>query len=66
MQEGTPQFSGKFSDLEQFVPKKLTLRHVVSKIASVFDIRGFLSPFIAKLRLDIRKTVNLLVGWDGE
>ena len=66
LQEGTPQFSGKFCDLEHFVPKKLTLRQVVSKTASVFDIRGFLAPFIAKLRLDIRRTVKLVVGWDGE
>ena len=57
-------FSGSFGDLENFVPKKLTLRQVVSKVASVFDLRGFLAPIMGGLRLDTRKTCKMILGWD--
>ena len=57
-------FKGTFADLEKFVPKKLSLRQVVSKVASVFDIRGLLAPVIGSLRLDTRKTCKLVIGWD--
>jgi len=57
-------FKGTFGDLENFVPKKLTLRQVVSKVASVFDIRGLLAPVIGSLRLDTRRTCKLVLGWD--
>ena len=57
-------FSGSFGDLENFVPKNLTLRQVVSKVASVFDPRGFLAPIMGLLRLDTRKTCKLVLGWD--
>ena len=50
----------------KFVPEKLTLRQVVSKTASIFDIRGPLAPIIGGLRLDIRKTAQVVDGWDGE
>ena len=57
-------FKGNFGDLEQFVPKNLTLRQVVSKVASIFDIRGLLAPIIGSLRLDTRITCKLVMGWD--
>ena len=50
------QFSREFGMLDSFVPSKLSLRQVVSKIASVFDLRGLLAPVMAILRLDTRKT----------
>ena len=66
LEENTIQFSGDFGNLEKFVPGKLTLRQVLSKTASVFDIMGFLAPIIGGLRLDIRKTAKVVTGWDGE
>ena len=57
-------FKGNFGDLEQFVHKNLTLRQVVSKVASIFDIRGLLAPIIGSLRLDTRITCKLVMGWD--
>ena len=57
-------FRGTFGDLEKFVPKKLTLRQVVSKVATIFDIRGLLAPIIGSLRLDTRKTCKMVLGWD--
>ena len=66
LEENTIQFSGDFGDLDKFVPEKLTLRQVVSKTASVFDIRGTFAPIIGGLRLDTRKTAKVVTGWDGE
>ena len=66
LQENTVQFSGDYEALGRFVPEKLTLRQVVSKTASIFDIRGLLAPIIGGLRLDIRKTAKLISGWDSE
>ena len=57
-------FKGTFNDLENFVPKKLSLRQVVSKTASIFDIRGLLAPIIGSLRLDSRITCRLVSAWD--
>ena len=66
LEENAVQFLGDFGDLEKFVPEKLTLRQVVSKTASVFDIMGFFAPIIGGLRLDTRKTAKVVIGWDGE
>ena len=57
-------FNGSFGDLENFVPNPLSLRQVVSKVASIFDIRGLLAPIMGSLRLDSRKTCQLVDGWD--
>ena len=43
-------FSGSFVDLENFVPKNLTLRQVVSKVASIFDLRGLLDPIMKDMQ----------------
>ena len=64
LHENTVQFSGNFEELIKFVPVKLTLRQVVSKTASVFDIRGIFAPIIGGLRLDIRKTAKVVTCWD--
>ena len=45
-------------------PRNLTLRHVVSRLAAAFDLRGFLAPIMGALRLDTRKTCKLVLGWD--
>ena len=41
--------------LDSFVPSKLSVKQVVSKVASVFDLRGLLAPVLASLRLDTRR-----------
>ena len=50
--------------LDGFVPSKLSLRQVVSKVACVFDLRGLLAPLIASLRLDTRRTSKAVNTWD--
>ena len=49
-------FNGTFQDLKRFVPRDLTLRQVVSKVASVFDLRGLLAPVLGSMRQDTKKT----------
>ena len=50
--------------MEDFVPKKLSRRQVSSKLASVFDIVGYLAPIISGLKADIRKVVLNTLSWD--
>ena len=58
------QFGGEFGMLDSLVPSKLSLRQVVSKVASVFDLMGLLAPVMASLRLDTRKTSKAWKTWD--
>ena len=60
----TQIFRGSFGDLDSFVPKKLTRRHVASKMASLYDLLGKFSPVLAGLKLDLRKVVKVTEGWD--
>lgn len=50
--------------MEDFVPKKLSRRQVSSKLASVFDIVGYLAPIISGLKADLRKVVLNTLSWD--
>ena len=61
---GTEVFSGSFADLEKFVPKSLTRRMVVSKVASVFDLYGKFTPTMTSLKVDLREAVKQTSGWD--
>ena len=61
---GTEVFDGKFTDLEKFVPKRLTRRMVVSKVASVFDLYGKFTPTMTGLKVDLREAVKQTTGWD--
>ena len=58
-----PRFSGDKGDLDNFVPKQLTRKTVVSKVASVWDLLGKFSPILGSLKLDIRKTTKATTGW---
>ena len=58
------QFGGEFGMLDSLVPSKLSLRQVVSKVASVFDLMGLLAPVMASLRLDTRNTLKAWKTWD--
>ena len=45
-------FKGTFQDLKNFVLRNLSLRQVVSKVATIFDIREMLAPLIGSLSGD--------------
>ena len=62
--ENTVFFDGTMMKIEDFVPKKLSRRQVASKLASVFDILGYLAPILSGLKADLRKVVISTVGWD--
>ena len=64
MDEDVLQFSGGFAMLDGFVPSKLSLRQVVSKVACVFDKWGLLAPVLASLRLNTRRTSKAVNTWD--
>ena len=52
-------------DMRKFVPEKLTLRQVTSKTASIFDIRGLISPLMSNLKMLLRESALLAKGdWD--
>ena len=58
-------FSGSsVTDLDKFIPQKITRRIVTRLTARIFDIRGFLAPILVGLRSDIRLTVSSTQGWD--
>ena len=62
---GTQVFEGScVEDMENFVPKKLTRRMIVSKNASIFDILGKLVPIMTGLKVDLREAVKQTIGWD--
>ena len=41
---------GTVGDLDMLVPRVLTLGQVVRKVASVFNLRGLLSPILGSMR----------------
>ena len=62
---GTQIFEGNMhEDLDKFVPELLTRRMIFSKRASLFDILGKFVPIDTKLKLDLRKAVQLTQDWD--
>ena len=54
LDDRTKFFEGDYEDLEQFVPANLTRRQVTSKLASLFDILGKLTPVIVGFKVDLR------------
>ena len=46
------------------IPKKLTRRHCVAKIAEVFYIIGKFTPLIAEMKLDLHELINRKLSWD--
>ena len=62
--ENTVFFDGTMMRMEDFVPKKLTRRHIASKLGSVFDILGHLAPVLSGLKGDLRTVVINTLGWD--
>ena len=64
LSKNTEIFSGKFEDLESFVPTSLSRRQVCSKFASIFDILGKFGPILIGAKVDLRKTFKNTEGWD--
>ena len=46
------------------IPKKLTRRHCVSKVAEIFDIAGKITPITAAMKLDLHELVQRKLDWD--
>ena len=44
----------RFSDMDNFVPLKLTKGQVTSKLMGIFDLQGLLIPLTARLKKDLR------------
>ena len=61
--ETVPRFKGNREDLETFVPKKMTRKMAVSKLASVWDLMGKFAPLLGAMKLDVRKTTKMTLGW---
>ena len=57
-------FEGTEEDLEDFVPNPLTRRQAASKLASLWDILGKLTPIMNGLKLDLREVFSNTQGWD--
>ena len=62
--ERVPRFSGVKEDIDRFVPIKLTRRKIASKVASIYDLLGKLSPIFAGLKADLSNVVKTTSGWD--
>ena len=62
---GTEVYSGScLEDLDKFVPKDLTLRMVLIRKASFFDLTGKFTPILAGQSLLYRETAKASEGWD--
>ena len=65
LEVGSGVFAGKtMEEIDDFVPKNLTRKMILSKKASLFDILGKLTPISAGLSLDLRKAMKETTGWD--
>ena len=63
----TKTFKGdktSITDMENFVPLKLTKRQVTSKVMGIFDMRGLLIPLTARLKRDLRSIGIVTPTWD--
>ncbi|XP_057294722.1 uncharacterized protein LOC130623268 [Hydractinia symbiolongicarpus] len=46
------------------IPKKLTRRHCISKVAEIYDLTGKIAPLVASLKLDLRELCLRQFHWD--
>ena len=63
---GTEIFDGNFEDMKKFCAKRFTRRVVVSKLWSVFDIYGLLTPVTASMKVDASEAIKQTLNWDDE
>jgi hypothetical protein len=52
------------SDMEKFVPNKITPRQVSSKYLSFYDIIQLFMPITAGMKRDLRRVMKETDGWD--
>ena len=52
-------------DMESFVPNPLTKRQAASKVASLWDLLGHLTPIMPKIKIDLRETFQKTTDWDS-
>ena len=53
-------------ELNEFVPKKLTLRMALSKTSSIFDPRGIIAPFFLLTKMAFQDSIQSLGGFGDE
>lgn len=64
---GSVCFEGKTLDeLNEFVPKQLTIRQALSKTSSIFDPRGIISPYTLLTKLAFQDSIQSLGGFGNE
>ena len=62
---GTEVFEGALeSDMEKFVPQKITPRQISSKFLSYYDILQLAMPVTAGMKRDLRRVMKETDGWD--
>lgn len=64
---GSVHFNGSsLKELDDFVPKNLTLRQALSKTSSIFDPRGLISPYTLLTKLAFQDSIQSLGGFGNE
>ena len=46
------------------IPKMITRRHCVSKVAEVYDLTGKIMPIISSMKIDLHELVERKLDWD--
>ena len=62
---GSKVYDGSMK-MEEFVPKSLTRRMIVSKNSSIFDLPGKLVPVLIGLKADVSEAIEETKDWDDE
>jgi hypothetical protein len=64
---GSVCFEGKtLEELNNFVPKQLTIRQALSKTSSIFDPRGIISPYTLLTKLAFQDSIQSLGGFGDD
>ena len=46
------------------IPKMITRRHCISKVAEVYDLTGKIMPIISSMKIDLHELVERKLDWD--
>ena len=55
---------GRKPTLQSTIPKDLTRRQCVAKVAELYDITGLITPIVATMKMDLHDLVNRKMDWD--
>ncbi|XP_066924073.1 uncharacterized protein [Clytia hemisphaerica] len=55
---------GRKPTLQSTIPKDLTRRQCVAKVAELYDITGLITPIVATMKLDLHDLVKRKMDWD--